>query len=409
MVRYAATGLRKGLHTVHGLATRYRPAARVVAVAVVAAVWAMSGVLLYHDVTGSDSDVRLASAERQGVRYLEPLSRLVDDLVVAQSVSVRGSPVAVNTVDADVVAVDAADRSLRVAIPVHQRWIVLRDRVNALLDKPSSASQAYQDFGDLVGLAVALQVQIGDLARLTLDPRPDSHHLAEVAVLRLPQAMVYAGRAADLLSLAGDGTPRGEDADTVAVARFQVALVSVQVMDGLSKSVKATSDVRLGVTLTPEQDAFQAAVDSFVPPVVVQRLSAPIDGKNIVRAAGLVQESALVLSDAVLGELDALLASRQAEAQHRERMFILVGVGVLAAVPLAVWLLSRPRRRPRLASGRDEDGRYRADEPVPRSPGGPAAGSDLVDAREVMVESRFAAAGPLSPRARLGRRGGDAV
>ncbi len=299
----------------------------------------MLGVVVVTSWNDVGADRTFVDQERSGVRYLQPLSGLVEALSVAQSAAVRGGVLDVATVQARLAEVDVVDRELSGRLQTGGRWADLRDRVTALLGSPGGGRAAYQNFGEVVVLANALEEQVTDASNLILDPALDTYYLMDAALLGLPQAIISAGRAADLLTLAGGHAPQGEDAAALAVARYQVALLSTQIASGLSKSVKASADPGVGVALTAQQDAFQTAVDAFVPPSLVQQLSAPYNPAAVVRAAGQVLSTGLALSSAVLGQLDRLLAGRQVALVRHQR---LVGAGVVAALVAAFvlfWLL----------------------------------------------------------------------
>jgi hypothetical protein len=281
-------------------------------------------------------------------------------------------------VQAGLAEVDGVDRELGGRLQASQRWADLRGRITTLLRSPASGGAAYLDFSDVVALTTALLAQVIDVSNLILDPVLDTYYLMDVAVLRLPQAMVYAGRAADLLAMNGGVPPHGENGDALAVARYQVALLSTQVAAGLSKSVKASADPGLGVALTGQQDAFQAAVDAFAPPAVVQQLSAPFNSADLARAAGQVQSTGLALSNAALGQLDRLLGSRQAALLRRQQLTVSGAVGMAVATIALLWLLVPARGdRPTASEVEGEDA-------APEPAGTEAEPMDILDARELL-------------------------
>lgn len=360
--------------------TGRRPGARriVPSIVIAAAAAALLGIVLVASWNDTAADRSFVDQERQGVRYLQPLSGLVEALSAAQSAAVRGAPLDAPTVQADVAQVDALDRELGGRLQSSQRWADLRGRISKLLSSPARGRTAYQDFGNVVALASALQAQVTDVSNLILDPALDTYYLMDVALLRLPGAVISAGRAADLLVLAGGLPPQGENGDAVAVARNQVALLATQVASGLSKSVKASADPGIGVALTGQQDAFQAAVDAFAPPSVVQQLSAGFNPADVIRAAGQVQSTGLALTSATLGQLDRLLAVRQAGLARRAQLTVAGAVGVLVAAVALLWLLVPGRLASREA---DFDG-----EDVPAEPAGEpeAEPMDILDARDLL-------------------------
>jgi hypothetical protein len=349
---------------------------------------AMLGVVLVTSWTGTAADRAFVEQERLGVRYLQPLCGLVEALSAAQSAAVRGAPLDAPTVQAALAQVDAVDRELGGRMQTSGRWGDLRSRITALLRSPGSGRTAYQDFSDVVALATSLQAQVTDVSSLILDPVLDTYYLMDVALLRLPSAMVSAGRAADLLSMAGGQPPQGETGDALAVARHQVALLSTQIAAGLSKSVKASVDPGLGVALTSQQDAFQAAVDAFVPPSLVQQLSGAYNPAEVIRAAGQVQSTGLALSSAVLGQLDRLLAGRQAVLVRRAQLIVAGVVGVLVAAVALLWLLvpGRGGRPPANEVDVEELAAERAQADVGADVGADVEAEpvDILDARELL-------------------------
>lgn len=343
---------------------------------------AMLGVVVVGSWNDDGEHRAFVDQERLGVRYLQPLSGLVEALSVARSAAVRGEALDAPTVRARLAEVDVVDRESGARLRTGGRWADLRGRITALLGSPAGGHAADQDFGAAVTLANTLQAAVTDASNLVLDPALDTYYLMDVALLRLPSAMISAGRAADLLTMAGGQPLEGENGAALAVARYQVALLSTQVASGLSKSVKASSDPGLGVALTAQQDAFQAAVDAFVPPSLVQQLSAPYHAVDVIRAAGQVLTTGLGLSSAALGQLDRLLAGRREELVRHQR---LTGAEVAAVLVAALALLGLlvPGRSARptaadLKAGADEFPAEHADDDADAAP------ADLLDARELL-------------------------
>jgi hypothetical protein len=193
-------------------------------------------VVLVQFWASTSADAQFVLAERRGVTYLGPLSRLIDGLTVAQSAAVRGTPVDDAAVRAAIADVDAVDATVGGPLQVQQRWHDLRPRITDVLSNPAAGAAAYQRFADVIVLATDLQTKVNDVSNLILDPVLSSYYLMDAAVLRLPVAMVAAGRGADLVALAGGRSPTGEQQTALAVARYQVANAAAAVATGLKKS-----------------------------------------------------------------------------------------------------------------------------------------------------------------------------
>jgi hypothetical protein len=159
---------------------------------------------------------------------------------------------------------------------------------------------------------------------------------------------VYAGRAADLVALAGGEALAGEDQVRAAVARFGVAYDGEQVSSGLGTSIDVTSRSELGTNIADRLDTFRAAVDAFAPPTMLQELSTTVDAATLAAGARRVYAAATSLAHLLLSELQALLAVRT-HSLAQEQRFTAVASAVVVLIGLVLlWLLiaGRPRRRP---------------------------------------------------------------
>jgi hypothetical protein len=303
----------------------------------------------------STADAGVAKAERSGVVYLHTMVGLIGQLVETQSAAVRGAPVDAAAVRKSLAAVSTADRSVGAALGVQQRFADLRDRVEAALSRTDQGPAAYQTYTDLVALAVDLADQVGDTSHLIHDQDLDSYYVMDSALILLPNAMVLAGRAADLVTLAGGSELGGDDAIRAAVARYDVATAAEQVTAGLNKAVEVTSRAALGSDIALQLDAFQAAVDGFAPPTMLAQLAGSVNAADLAAGAHRVFETALPLAHKLLSELDALLAARQAAiAAHqmstKEQAGAAAAVGLVLMLVVVAWWRRR-RRSMRAMSG----------------------------------------------------------
>jgi hypothetical protein len=328
------------------------------------------------------------AAELKGITYLRPVVKLIGALADAQSAAVRGGSVDTVAVRAGLNAVDAADREHGDALGTRQRWIDLRARVETVLVKPGTERAAYRAFTDTQVLAADLLLRVGDTSELVRDPEEqDIYYLVDTALLRLPQALVSAGRASDIAALAGGRAPAGEDAVRVAVARHDVAQLAADVGAGLTKAIDATERSTLGANIAGPLDTFRAAVDDFAPPVVIGALADPVEQRDLTTAAARLRMAALALAAVVLDELDALVHGRSEELASNRR-FMLGDATAMAVAALALlWLVAArtgpPYRRSTVDTG---------DGPPPAHTGETESG-DLVDARDLRAFEELVHAG----------------
>ncbi|MGQ0837749.1 hypothetical protein [Actinokineospora sp.] len=293
-------------------------------------------------------EIETVQAEQRGVRYLRPAVSLVGALTVAQSAAVRGAAVSQDAVTAAVRDVDRVDAELGADLGTTTRWTALRERITEVLGRPPSGSAAYQAYGEVVDLSVALMAKVGDTSQLILDPELDSYYLMDTALLRLPPVLVDAGRYTDLVTLA-DNAPRdlvaGYEAQA-AVARDRVGRSAAAADDAIRKSIDATDNRDLGPALIARLDDFRATVTALAPLVQLADPAArPISPADLGRLREQVDRVGLEFDKAALVELANLLSLREQDiADRRTAVIVATGLGVLGAGWVLWSLLPMPRR-----------------------------------------------------------------
>jgi hypothetical protein len=336
--------------------------------------------------TARTEDLTFNQDERRGVEYLGPLTELLSTVTEEQSGVVHGRSVSTVAVQRAVAAVDAVDRRLGARLQTTQRWNQLRQLIHDLtgrtITKPDEAFTAYSG---VVDLTVALIRKVGDTSNLILDPAIDAYYVMNATLLRIPAVLVGSGRYSDLAKIvsASESSPEPERLAQLASARSQILAEADDLSAGLEKSFESTDSNTLGPALLRQLDDFRTAVDAVAPrSSPVQPLPAKsLDLAEIERNQDNLQQLALALDAAGLGQLDLLLKAR-VDAIARQRLYAvaaLLAEVVVSAVVVVVWLtLAR---------------RARSVEPAPR----PTAGrhgerphADSVDARELVASSGMA-------------------
>jgi hypothetical protein len=327
----------------------------VVVICLVTIVALFGGVARQSLATNSAAD-EVVRLEASGAEMMHPLTTLLTELVTAQSAAVRGERVNQESVRTSVSALFEPDAQFGSLLQTNQRLKDLRDQVEAAFGAAETGAEAYAIWSTIVDLAVDLMQVIGDTSHLVHDPDLDSYHLMDAAIVSLPNAMVYAGRASDLAALAGGSELEGEDLVRAAVARFNVSAVAEQVSIGLNASVGFTERSELGASIAPRLDEFRAAADAFAPPTMLRDLATEIDAAEMASSANLVFTKAASLSHLLLSELQALLDAR-ADTIERQRRSTIVASGAAALVSVVIlWLL--------LVGRRTVLGRHTQEEPV---------------------------------------------
>ncbi len=331
--------------------TRFRRAPRIlVAVVLLCAISALYGALAIQLRDAIDADAAFVTAERQGVEYMRPLSRLVVELSKAQSAAVRKTTVDSVALEAGMAGVADADRLYGADLRTEQRWTDLRAQIEKVGAERPTGAAAMERYGDLIALAADLARRVADTSNLILDPELDSYYLMDTALLQLPAAVAAAGRAADraYLTPAASSTRQTPTVSVdVAVDRQLVAAAAQSMATSVRKAMEETNRSVMGTNLTEPLDVFRAAVDQLAPPAVLKQTDDLPDAHVMADAAARVRDAALPLATAVLGELDALLGQRQTQL-GTQRLYALASVvgGVVLAVVLLWWSVP-PRGRGR--------------------------------------------------------------
>jgi hypothetical protein len=327
----------------------------------------------------------VVQAEQDGAATLHPMVTLLSELVEAQSSAVRGESVDADKVRKAVSALTGPNSQFGATLQTNQRLTDLNSQLESAFAKGPRGRDAYETYTPLVDLAIQMIRRIGDTSHLIHDPDLDSYYLMDAAIVRLPDAIVYAGRATDLVTLAGGKTLAGEDQVRAAVARFTVSADAESISSGLNKSVEATARSELGTNIVERLDTFKSAADAFAPPTMLAELSNPVDATALAASARRVYAAATSLAHLLLNELQALLRVRATNLDS-ERRFTAIATGAAAIVGLIMlWfaIAGQPRRSPGRPFGTPDDAGV----------GSLAYARDLLDSGELAPAGRGQARG----------------
>ena len=333
--------------------------------------------------TSSTADV--VSLEANGAATLHPMVALLSALVEAQSTAVRGEPVAVDQVRQAIKGLTEPTAEYGASLQTTQRLSDLSSQLESAFAKGEKGRAAYETYTPMVDLVIQMFRRIGDSSHLIHDPDLDSYYLMDAAIIRLPDAIVYSGRATDLVTLAGGKVLAGEDQVRAAVARFTVSADAEAVSAGLNKSVESTTRSALGTNIAERLDTFKSAADAFAPPTMLAELANPVDAATLGASARRVSAAAALLAHRLLEELQALLAARSA-ALDKEQRFTAIATAAAAIVGLIMlWfaIAGRPRRSPGRGFGTNDD----------LGVGSLAYARDLLDSGELAQAARGPARG----------------
>ena len=283
--------------------------------------------------------------ESYGAEMLHPMTSLLSNMVEAQSAAVRGEQVDATSLRKALAGVAKVDQSRGDLLQTHERLADLTTRVESAMARRPVGQDGYDVYSDLVVLTLNLMRHIGDVSHLAHDPDLDSYYVMEAAIVRLPSAVVLAGRATDLVVLAGGKALEGENAIRAGVARFGVSEAAEAVNAGLTQSVNSTERTELGSNIVERLDNFKAAADAFAPPTMLVDLADTVDPATLAANARRVYGAATPLAHLLLGELQALLENRTGDLGRQWRFTALAAAGIGVVGIVTIWVLVATRRR----------------------------------------------------------------
>ncbi|RGC71037.1 hypothetical protein C5N14_00855 [Micromonospora sp. MW-13] len=363
--------------TVPAERVRQRPAlpGRVLPLLLVVTLLAPVAFLFVQQRRLTDDDRGLAVRERMGVEYLRALGPVTLALIDAQSAAVAGRTASGEALNRAVEDAASVDTRVGDQLRAHDRWTGLRAKLEALPDRTlTDPEAAFVAYGEVTDLLLALHRKVREGSGLMRDPKSDSFFLQDAVSDELPEALVAAGRLADLATLAAR-RPAAERIRTVSeLAALRVAALgpATELVTNLRAAVDSTESTKLGANVLTPLDNYQRAVERLA------ALSAPTGRAGTEGAPGAggpadlttardnAQSAARQLQPVILDELDVLLRER-IDRLDRERWLAgaAAGAAVLLVAALGAALLAAYRR-----AGWRAVGEHRADADAGASPGG---------------------------------------
>jgi len=259
-----------------------------------------------------DDDLLIAHRERTGVEYLLALGPVTIALNDAQAAAVAGNAVSRQSLNAALDAASAVDQRAGDQLRTTERWTSLRGTIDKL---PGSrnATDRYIAFSEASDLLLALYGVVRANSGLVRDPETDLYYLEDAAGEELPEAVVMAGRLADL-SLLAPSRPASERASTLvelATARNELASSVGDLAADLQRAVDTTTSTRLADVLLSPLDRFRRSVDALSQATAIidpGRLTVDATRANAARED--LEAAASDLYTTLLREMDAQIANR---------------------------------------------------------------------------------------------------
>jgi hypothetical protein len=306
-------------------------------------------VLVWEHTSGEG---RSADLERQGTEYFRALVPLEIALLDAQAAAVTGQPVPGENLDRAVAAVAAVDARVGDDLSSSQRWSEVRAKIEALPNGRSpDVDAAFASYTETTDVLLALFDKVRNSSKVIVDPEIDTYFLNDGVTQELPSAIAAAGELADLTVVAAGRSEKQRSAVLSDLLTRRVGLEGSigDLVDDIRFSVDSTESPTMGGNLLGRLDRVRLVADSILAATSsLSDSSATADPALMAKNRAEAQAAAADLSQAMLSELDLLLAERQSTL----RAELLTGVGSLLAIVvlllagIAVEVISRRRAAP---------------------------------------------------------------
>ncbi|MET7372992.1 hypothetical protein [Micromonospora arida] len=364
--------------TVPAPRARRRPSTlgRLLPLLLIGALLAPLGLLVTSNWRQVTDDRDLAARERLGVQYLTALAAVTDALVEAQSNAVNGRPVAREALNEAVEKAAEVDARIGGELLSQERWAGVRAKLEALRGRSAADSEAaYTAYGEVSDLLLALHRKVRESSGLVRDPEADSFFLQDSAGQELPEAVVAAGRLADLATLVSRRPAAEQPRGLLELTGQRVSALApaADLVDNLRSAVDGSESTDLGANVLTPLDTYQRSVEALSAYSLPGKETGVVNPGQLSAAALNSHRSARQLQPVILTELDAVLAER-IDRLNGDR-WLTAGAGVVAVLLLG-WLAAllvaaarRAQRRAALAATHAES----PDTPPHRDPWQPPA------------------------------------
>lgn len=261
------------------------------------------------------TQIQFHEQEREGIRYLRPVTALLLQVTTARANAGRN-------VAGAVAAVDAADRKYGDALSTSPRWARWKELFADVGSRPTTTFDQYNRLAN--GLTDLID-HIANTSNLILDPDLDSYHLMDVIVVQQPMLLDQLGRAVQLA--AGRGSA-AETHDALVIARSNIGRAADAIASDLTTTFDNSQDAR--VTMAAQPGATFAGN-------VAQTLKLLADGP--VESQPALDVSALLASTSEFNAvsvtlLDDLIADRIDTLQRRVGMTTMILIFLSAVLLL---------------------------------------------------------------------------
>jgi PAS domain S-box-containing protein len=306
-------------------------------------------IVMYQLVSTLNSSIDFSAKERQGVRYLRPLRKLMQHVPHARAVGhelaagrLAARPevlrIHLTEVDADLAELAEVERELGAAMGTSREHALLRENWRLLSEKAASLAPADNDalYASLLANVRRLISLVGDQSNLILDPDLDTYYLMDAVLLKLPEQQELLPRAAHF----GEGlVERGAITEREKAEMIVLGGLLRSNMDALRGGLAVAFDENPAGNVRPKLEAALGAL-SEASREFPERVDRELLNAERITLTPAQWESlpdkplqhSFALWDRAADELDFLIARRIAGFAHKKHAAQLVCAAVLVVV-----------------------------------------------------------------------------
>ncbi len=312
-------------------------------------------------VSGMTEGIRFASAERDGVRYIEPLSALLDGFAehhIAGDDAAEADR-AVQAIEAGLAQLDTVQAELGDRLQFTQEGLAKRQREHftpttlrnewrALQSDAGRLPPAETDtrYEHLIDDVRAMIAHAGDTSNLILDPDLDSYYTMDAVVVALPTAQARLGK---VNRLADDLMAGRATADQGTLAVFAATLrendgdrIKADVQTALNEDANFNDvSTTLRSKLAPASATYVQANDAVIAALVALTANPKADARALDAAVHEARAAAVALEAAASQELNVLLGARIARLEGERLRAILLSALAVGLALVLVFFISR--------------------------------------------------------------------
>lgn len=290
--------------------------------------------------------INLAEQEISGVKYLEPLRRILQDLPQHRGMTnayLNGDSALKSRIlqkrqqiDKDLQAITAVDQKLGEALGTRAKLQAITEKWQSLKSQTFDlkARESFSRHTALLEEIISLTAQVGDSANLILDPELDTYYLMDLLVNRIPTLTEKMGQSRGLgAGIISAGHFANGQKERLAALQAAAQVTSEGLSHALERAFSANPAIK--TRIGTQAQAVRQSLDTFGSQVgvLLRGRIAGMKSNDYFEAGTRAIDSTFALYDEASPLLEEILQARVDRLSYEENiLMILVAAGVLVTV-----------------------------------------------------------------------------